>query len=140
MAKPKPKQSDKFLPYIVATALTVVVIGFVAAWFYFKQNNRLESQVAYATFGPMVVSGSSFSIRATVTVQTDSDHASWLNGSRQSLNLALQNALTQTDPQRVRKSDGILYLQGMLRDAANGALQTKNVHEILLTDFIIQSE
>jgi flagellar basal body-associated protein FliL len=85
------------------------------------------------------VRGDDYSLRATLTVQTSTEQESWLNGNQAQLSAALQNALTKADPARIRKPDGVTYLQDMLRDTTNSSLHTKNVQEILLTDFVIQS-
>jgi flagellar basal body-associated protein FliL len=135
----KEKQSDNFTLYVVGGALAVVLVGFVVAWFYFQQSRQMEPTVAYSTFGPMVVRASEFSVRATVTVQTDNDHASWMDANKKQLDYALQTALGQIDPDKARKPDGITYLQTTLQQATNGALKTNNVQQILLTDFIIQT-
>lgn len=137
--KPKPKQADNFILYVVGGALAFVLLGYGIAWFYFQQNNPPGSPVVYATFGPTVVRAPTFSIKATIVVQADRDDAVWLDKNNEKLDLALKNALAKADPVMVHKPDGVVYMQGMLRDAANGALKTKNVQEILLTDFIIQA-
>jgi flagellar basal body-associated protein FliL len=137
--KPKPKQSDNFILYVVGGALMFVLIGFGIAWVYFQQNNPFGPPVAYATFGPIIVREPDFSIKATIVVQTSGDNASWLDNNKKQLDFALQNALSKADPLLVHKPDGLAYVQGMLRENTNGALKTQNVQEILLTDFIIQA-
>lgn len=138
MAKPKTKQSDNLLMYIVCGAVVLVGLGYAGIWFYFQQT-RLQSDVSYATYGPMVVRAQQFSIKTTIAVQTSKDHASWLGESKKELEFALQTALANTNQSRIRQPDGVAYLQEELRDAINTTLKTKNVQQILLTDFIIQS-
>lgn len=139
MAKPAPKQGDHFILYTVGGALLFVLIGFAVAWFYFKQSAHLEPRVAYVTFGPMVVRASDYSIRTSLAVQTASEQESWVEDNKPRVEFALQDALSRIDERRVRQPDGIAYLQNTLRDDVNRDLKTGNVQEILLTDFIIQS-
>lgn len=135
----KSKQSDTRVTMLGVVVAIAVVAGIAVAWFYFQYYGRPTSPVTYSSFGPVVVRGSQFSIRATVAVQTQNADASWVQTHRKELNFALQTALTNADPVRVKGPGGLAYLQGILRDAANTALNTHNVQEILLTDFVIQS-
>jgi flagellar basal body-associated protein FliL len=72
-------------------------------------------------------------------VQTANEQESWAENNKQRVEYALNTALSNVDQERVRQPDGIAYLQGVLRDSVNRELNTKNVQEVLLTDFIIQS-
>jgi flagellar basal body-associated protein FliL len=139
MAKPAPKQDDHFILYTVGGALVFVLIGFLVAWFYFKQSAHLQPRVAYVTFGPMVVRSTDYSIRTSLAVQTASEQEAWVEDNKQRLEYVLQSALSHVDEQRVRQPDGIAYLQNTLRNEVNRNLNTGNVQEVLLTDFIIQS-
>ncbi|HTH44755.1 MAG TPA: flagellar basal body-associated FliL family protein [Oxalicibacterium sp.] len=139
MAKPAPKPVDRFVLYTVVGALAFVAIGFLVAWFYFKKSEHLEPQVSYVTFGPLVVRASDYSIRTSLAVQTANEQEPWIEDNKQRVEFALQNALSHVDEERVRQPDGIAYLQDTLRDEVNRDLKTKNVQEVLLTDFIIQS-
>jgi flagellar basal body-associated protein FliL len=139
MAKPAQPRRDNIVLYAVGGALTFVLIGFVVAWFYFKQSAHLEPQVAYVSFGPLVVRASHYSIRTSVAVQTANSQESWVQDNKQQVELALQEALSGIDQDRARQPDGVAYLQTVLRDRVNAQLHTKNVQDVLLTDFIIQS-
>jgi len=139
MAKPAKKQTDHFMAYTVGLALTIVLIGFVAAWFYFRHGSVSESPVAYATIGPLVIQSPQYSIRATVAVQAAQGQAAWLENNKQSLQFALQAALADVNQQRVRQPDGLAYLSKTLKQRVDDALHTDKVQDILLTDFIIQS-
>jgi flagellar basal body-associated protein FliL len=133
------RQRDNFILYTVGGALVFVLVGFVLGWFYFERNAHLQPQVAYVTFGPLVVRATNYSIRTSLAVQTASAQESWAEDNKQRLEYSLQTALSNIDEQRARQSDGIAYLQNVLRDEVNRDLSTHNVQEVLLTDFIIQS-
>lgn len=134
----KAQQSDNFIAYLLG--LLIFVVACVAvAWFYFQYTERFSPPVNYSSFGPIVVRASTFSIKATIVVQTRREDTSWAKNHNAELDLALQTALANVDPALVKGAGGLAYVQGMLRDAADAALNTHNVQEILLTDFIIQS-
>lgn len=139
MSKPASKQRDHFILYAVGGTLAFVLVGFIVARFYFKQSEHLQPRVAYVTFGPLVVHASAYSIRTSLAVQTSSEHESWVEDNKQRVEYALKNALSNVDEQRVRQPDGMAYLQDALRDQVNHDLASGNVQEVLLTDFIIQS-
>lgn len=134
----KARQSDNFTVSILI-AVTCAVLCMAIAWMYFDYKQRTASYIAYSNFGPLVVRGSDFSIRATVAVQTRNEDISWVENNEKAVNFALQAALAAADPKRVRTPEGVTYVQEMLRDAVNASLGTQNVQDILLTDFVVQT-
>lgn len=139
MATAKARQIDTNV-VILGGAFAVVLVGFLSIWLYFSYSARPLSPSTYASFGPVVVRNSEFSIKATVAVQTSNEDAKWLANNKMSLDFALQNALTNLQADRLREPESIKYVQTALRDAANQALNTHNIEEVLLTDFIVQAE
>ncbi|MES2026548.1 MAG: flagellar basal body-associated FliL family protein [Pseudomonadota bacterium] len=138
----KTKQSGNLLITILGGTLAigaVVAIGIAIAWFYFKPSAQQLSPIAYSNFGPMVVRSSQLSIKATVALQTHKEDAAWVQRNKAALDVALQAALANVDSQRVRTPEGAAYVQEMLRDVANATLKTRSVQEVLLTDYIVQS-
>jgi flagellar basal body-associated protein FliL len=135
MAKAKPTDANVI---ILACTLALILIAILCAGWYFMYSARPVSNSTYSSFGPMVVRSSDFSIKATFAVQTRNEDASWVKSHQKELNFALQTALVNADPQRLRDPEGLMYVQTMLRDAANTALNTRNIEEVLLTDFIVQ--
>ncbi len=125
---------------IIGGALAIVLIGLLSVWLYFSYSARPVSPSTYASFGPVVVRSSEFSIKATIAVQTRKEDADWLNSHKKELNFALQAALANVDSKRLREPEGVSYVQTILRDAANTALNTRNIEEVLLTDFIVQAQ
>lgn len=139
MATAKPRQTDTSV-IILASALAVVLVGIVAGWLYISYLARPVASSSFASFGPMVVRSSEFSIKATIAVQTRNEDASWVKSHKKELDFALQAALGNVDAHRVRTPEGVTYVQEMLRDAANKALNTTHIQEVLLTDFIVQGQ
>lgn len=125
---------------IIGGAIAIVLIGLLLVWLYFSYSARPVSRSTYASFGPVVVRSTEFSIKATIALQTRKEDADWLANHKKELNFALQAALANVDPKRLREPEGISYVQTTLRDAANTALNTRNIEEVLLTDFIVQAQ
>lgn len=135
----KAQQPDNFVFYVVGVALVLVVLGFAAAGFYFQKNAYTPPPVSYAQMGPVVVRTSQFSIKASFAVETGNGDVQWVRENWTELRVVLQTALEGINPERARGPDGLLYVQGVLRDAANSAFHTQNIQQVLLTDFIIQN-
>jgi len=139
MAKAKARQIDTNV-VIIGGAFAIVLIGVMSIWLYFSYSARPVSPSTYASFGPLVVRSSEFSIKATIAVQTRKENAKWLASHKKELDFALQTALANVDHKRLREPESVTYVQTTLRDAANKALNTRNIEEVLLTDFIVQAE
>lgn len=135
----KAKQTDTNV-VILACILALLLIAILFAGLYFMYSGRPVSASTYSSFGPIVVRSSEFSIKATFAVQTRNEDADWVKNHQRELNFVLQTALANADPKRLREPDGVIYVQTMLRDAANTALNTRNVEDVLLTDFIVQGQ
>jgi flagellar basal body-associated protein FliL len=138
----KARQSGNLMLTVLGGTLAiaaVVAIGIAIAWFYFKPSAQQLSSIAYSNFGPMVVRSSQLSIKASVALQTHKEEAAFVERNKAALDIALQAALANVDPQRVRTPDGAAYVQEMLRDVANATLKTRSVQEVLLTDYVVQS-
>ena len=133
----KARQSDNFAAYMLIVVICAILCV-AMVWMYFDYKQRTASYVAYASFGPMVVRGSDFSIRATISVQTSNGDLSWVEKHKKAVNFALQSALAAADPVRARAPDGVTYVQDMLHASLDQTLGTRAVQDILLTDFIIQ--
>ena len=125
---------------IIGGAFSVVLIGMMSLWLYFSYSARPVSPSTYANFGPLVVRSSEFAIKATIAVQTRTEDANWLAKNKKELDFALQAALANVDPKRLREPEGLSNVQTVLRDAANTALNTRNIEQVLLTDFIVQAQ
>lgn len=139
MAKAKASQIDTNV-VIIGGAFAIVLIGILSVWLYLSYSAKPVSPSTYASFGPVVVRSSDFAIKATMAVQTRNEDASWLASNKKELDFALQTALANVDPLRLRDPQSVTYVQTTLRDAANKALNTRNIEEVLLTDFIVQAE
>lgn len=134
----KAKQTDMNV-VVIGAALAFVAIAILAAWFYLSYRALPVAASSYTSFGPVVVRSSQFSVKTSYAVQTRNEDEEWVKKHQKELNFAVQAALANADPQRLRDPDGVTYLQEMLRDAANTALNTRNVEAILLTDLIVQA-
>lgn len=125
---------------IIGGAFAIVLIGMMSIWLYFSYSPQPVSPSTYSSFGPVVVRSSEFAIKATIAVQTRNEDANWLASRKKELDFAFQAALANVDPKRLREPEGVSYVQTILRDAGNTALNTRNIEEVLLTDFIVQAQ
>lgn len=139
MAKKAPAP-DYTVTYIVVALLLILAAGLVLTWLYLKRPAAPSLEVAYAGFGPLVIRGKEYAIVANLSVSTSVTDAGWAAQNKPKLDVILQEALAGADLQHLRAPDGLRRLQGALKDASNAALNTTKVREVLLTDFVVQSE
>ncbi|MNK04601.1 Flagellar basal body-associated protein FliL [compost metagenome] len=135
------RQSGNSLLAIIVGMLAVMIAiaaGIAFAWYYLEADKKHVPPIAYSSFDPIVVRSSGFAIKTTIVLQTAPEEAAWVQGNKAALTVALQTALASADLERVKTPDGVAYVQGLLRDAANKALQTRSVQEVLLTDYVLQ--
>lgn len=119
--------------------MLVIAAGIAFAWYYLEAEKKHVPPIAYASFEPIVVRSSGFAIKTSIVLQTSPEEVAWVQSNKPALTVALQTALTSADAARVQSPDGVAYVQGLLRDAANKTLQTRSVQEVLLTDYVVQS-
>ena len=137
MATSARRQSDNTVAYILL-ALVIAAICAFSAWMYFQYQARLAAGVSYTSFGPIVVRGNDYSLRATIAVQTRSANSSRVDTKQSEIDFALQSALANLDAALATKVDGVSYVQNAMRDSVNGMLGGQIVEDVLLTDFVIQ--
>ncbi|GGI18120.1 MAG: flagellar basal body-associated FliL family protein [Oxalicibacterium faecigallinarum] len=135
-SKPKATQSDNTAAYILLAIVVIAIAGFMG-WMYFQYKERAAAGIAYTSFGPIVVRGSEFSVRTSVSVQSRSGNASAMNEQGKQIEFALQSAFSQLDPRRAKQPDGVAYVQQVARDSVKSAIGP-SVEDVLITDFIIQ--
>lgn len=136
-SKPKVSQSDNTVAYVLLSIVVIAICAFMG-WMYFEYKTRTEAGIAYTTFGPMVVRGSEFSLRTSVSVQSRSGNASIVSEQGKQIEFALQSGFSELDPHRAKQPDGITYVQQVARDSVRSILGTQSVEDVLITDFIIQ--
>lgn len=137
--KPKPKsvQSDNTVAYFLLALVVVAICAFMA-WMYFEYKARTDAGIAYTSFGPMVVRGSDFSMRTSVSVQSRSANAATVSTQGKQVEFALQSAFSELNAQRAKQPDGVAYVQQVARDSVQAVLGAQAVEDVLITDFIIQ--
>jgi flagellar basal body-associated protein FliL len=126
--------------YAAGSVLAILLVCFFLAWIYFSSRHhplKDEKEIAYARFGPMAVTSQSYSVRASFALQTSADDAGWAEKHRKELSLALEQVLSNQNPQHVLAQNGLQSLQLSLAATVNKALNTSKLQEILLTDFVL---
>jgi len=136
-SKPKASQSDNTVAYLLLSIVVVAIIAFMG-WMYFQYKERTASTIAYTSFGPMIVRGSEFSMRTSLSVQSRNGNASTVSEQGKQIEFALQSAFSELDPHRAKQPDGITYVQQVARDSVKSVLGAASVEDVLITDFIIQ--
>ncbi|MBC7499465.1 MAG: flagellar basal body-associated FliL family protein [Herminiimonas sp.] len=136
MLKPKKERSIVVTASLVVAAL---VVAFAMTWIYLQYASKVRVDVAYAPFKPVVVRAQDYSIAASFVLQTSTADAAWVAKNQKQLEAVLQEALNEADANGIRAPNGLQALQVSLRNISNEALQTTKIQQVLLTDFIIQS-
>lgn len=136
MLKPKKERSIVVTASLVVAAL---VVAFAMTWIYLQYASKVRADVAYAPFKPVVVRAQDYSIAASFVLQTSTADAAWVAKNQKQLEAVLQEALNEADANGIRAPNGLQALQVSLRNISNEALQTTKIQQVLLTDFIIQS-
>ncbi|HJV51350.1 MULTISPECIES: hypothetical protein [Oxalobacteraceae] len=134
---PSKRVPDKMLAFVIGIVLLVLVTGFAGVWFYFKQKERLSSEIVYLNVQDVAISRSGHSIRASFAVRTSGADAEWASANKQALEQLMKQALMEVDPQRALAPDGLPTLQASVRAASNASLRTDKVQEVLITDFLV---
>lgn len=124
----------------VGIALFCLVLGFVLVWSGFDIAPKTQSPVAYVSFGPMVTRVPGYAFSTTMAVQTSAADAKWTTQNRKAISAVLQEALAKVDPHALRTPDGLAGLQETLKLATNRTLQTEQVQNVLLTDFVLEKD
>lgn len=137
MAKASKNDTSIILP--ASLLLLALVVAFGLAWLYLKNANKVRPDVAYSSFGPVVVRAEEYSIAASFALQTSPADVSWIEQHHKELDILLRQALTGADPARIRSPNGLQALQSALKETGNTALKTQKIQQVLFTDFIIQS-
>lgn len=136
----KPVTRDKFVTNTTIAMVLVLVIAFALFGWYWQQARSNDGAFGYAIVGPLTISAPDYSVAARVAIQTRKSDAAWALANRAALQKIIESQLAAVDPVRVRAPGGLLQLQRNLKDAANRDLKTDKIEQILLTDFLLQTD
>lgn len=128
---------DRWIFNTVAIVCALLVLGFAAGWAYLQYAERQRLSSSYTSLRPVAISQGGHSIAATFAVKTSDADLRWATQNRHALELALQQALLQVDPERALAPNGLRTLQQRLHGTVNSALGVDKVQEVVITDFLV---
>ena len=131
---------DNTVVYEVGIALLSILLGFILSWTYMHRSKIVETSVAFAKFGPVVVKNKGYIIAANFALQTSASDARWTRQNNSALQEVLQTALANSDPETLRAAAGMTALQTSLKSAANAAFPPARVQNVWLTDLTMQPD
>lgn len=140
IAMAKPNSDNRFTNIAITLILLLLVAVFAALWFYRIRTPVADSRVNYAIVGPLVISTDDYSLGTRIAIQTTLNDTEWAAKNQPAMRTLIETTLRSVDPEQVRKSGGLAALQLLLKDIVNQGLQTKKVEQILLTDFLLQTD
>ena len=137
---PLPIQRDRFVTIAISAMIIVLLCAFVGTWLWWRQNHPATISPAYATLAPLIVSTDAYSVSARIALQSGSEDAQWVKQNDAALRRVLASTLLTLDPRQVHAPGGLMALQSLLLDAIHRQLSTDKVEQLLLTDFILQTD
>lgn len=135
----KTSSEDNFVAYIAAAVVVTLLSISLLTWNHVRSSSQSASQIAYARFGPFQVETQSFSLKASLVVQTSNADAGWADRNRNSLNVIFRKVLADTDANVIKAPNGLQILQEALKKGCNSTMNTNAVQAVLLTDFSFQA-
>jgi flagellar basal body-associated protein FliL len=140
LSKAKTAAQDYSIVYAVGIALFCLILGFVLVSSGLRHSQRVKSTVAYAHLEPVLVRVQGYAFSASIAIQTSAGDAKWAARNRHTLSDLFQTEMAKANPQQLRAPNGLLPLQETLKQAANTALHTEQVQNVLITDFLMEAE
>lgn len=131
---------DRFVTIAIGVIVTVLVCALGAGWVWWRQANPSIAAPAFTVIGPIVSSTEKYSVSARIALQTGGDNAEWVKKNNTVLRGILEAALQSLEPRQVHATDGLLAVQTQLLSAIEQQLNTDKIEQLLLTDFILQSD
>ncbi|HYD80107.1 MAG TPA: flagellar basal body-associated FliL family protein [Paucimonas sp.] len=140
-AKKKKPKDDYTFAYMAGILVAGLVVGFVAAWAYYKPfQQQLRADVAFAAVGPFHIENQGYTFNASLAIQTDSDNGRWAKKNKDALNDLLYRTLLDTDPKTLSTPAGLVSTQQVLTQTINQSFDRPRVQQVLFTDFVLQAD
>lgn len=134
---PQRSARDRLLLYAIVATIAALAIGFPLARKYMQHIERQEHEIRFLQLPSIAISRDGHSIAASFAIRTSAGDAEWAKKNKSALEQVMQRALMALDPVDASKPGGLNTFQATLRDASNNALQTSQVQEVLITDFLL---
>lgn len=134
---PQRSARDRLLLYAVVATIAALAIGFPLARMYMQHVERQNREIRFLQLPSIAISRDGHSIAASFAIRTSAGDADWARKNKPALEQVMQRALMALDPVDASKPGGLKTFQDTLRNASNTALQTSQVQEVLITDFLV---
>ena len=131
---------DRFVTTTTVVVVSVLLLAFAGLSWYWRAAPSVGPGQGYAIVGPLTISTDKYSVAARIAVQTSKVNADWAAANQAALRKVVETKFAALDPQQVHAPGGLSSLQQQLKDAANQALHTDKIEQVLLTDFILQTD
>lgn len=128
---------DRLLLYAIVATIAVLAIGFPLARMYMQHVDRQNREIRFLQLPSIAISRDGHSIAASFAIRTSAGDAEWAKKNKPALEQVMQRALMALDPVSASAPGGLKAFQDTLRDASNSTLQTSQVQEVLITDFLV---
>lgn len=134
---PQRSGRDRLLLYAIVTTIAVLAIGFPLARMYMQHVERQNRDIRFLQLPSIAISRDGHSIAASFAIRTSAGDAEWAKKNKPALEQVMQHALMALDPANASTPGGLKAFQDTLRDASNSTLETSQVQEVLITDFLV---
>ena len=136
----KPAARDRFVTVTTTLIVTLLLTILATLWYFTQRAPAGPAPSHFAIIGPITLSTSEFSLTAGVAVQTNAENAEWAEKNRQALRRSVEATLNAVTPDEIHAAEGLIRLQHTLQDAIKRDLGADKVEQVLLTDFLIQTD
>ena len=130
---------DNFVTTTTTVIVALLLAVFAAIWFLLD-DHRTDNQRSYTDVGPLLISTENYSVKARIAVQTRKEDAAWAAQNQAALRRIVEAELSLIVPEKIHAPGGLAELQRSLKEATNRGLSTHKVEQILLTDFLLQTD
>lgn len=129
--------SDRTIAILVAL-LFLLIAAFAVAWWFLKPPPNPASNVSFAKIGPLGLQAETFTMRASLAVQTDLSNAKEAEKNRSQIEKFLQIRLQNIDPNLLISKDANKFtlLQAQLTKDVKDKYPKINVQQVWITDFV----
>ena len=137
---PSTTRRDRFVTVTISVMIALLLCAFAASWLWWRHTHPATIVPDYAMLGPLVVTTEAYSVSTRIALQSGEADAEWVKQHDAALRKILESTLMTLQPQQVHAPGGLAALQGQLLEAIHRQLSTNKVEQLLLTDFILQTD
>lgn len=137
---PSPTRRDRFITVTISVMIALLLCAFAASWMWWRHTHPASIVPDYVMLGPLVVTTEAYSVSAHIALQSGDADVEWVRQHDAALRKVLTSTLMTLQPQQVHAPGGLAALQRQLLEAIHRQLSTNKIEQLLLTDFILQTD